>query len=72
VTPYCSRNQRIASGLSGSPAEQTIRNFCGYRVPPSEIDIIDRIAVGVANTLLTPWRERKSGCFPGSNPPWLW
>jgi hypothetical protein len=41
-------------------------------VPASEIDIIDRIAVGVANTLLTPWRERKSGCFPGSNPPWRW
>jgi hypothetical protein len=31
VFPYCSRNQRIASGLSGSPAEQTIRNFCGKR-----------------------------------------
>ena len=72
MIPYCSRNQRIASGLSGSPAEQTIRNFCGKRSPASSIAIIARIAVGVVNTFVTSWRERKSSCSAGSKPPSRW
>ena len=70
--PYCSRNQRIASGLSGSPAEQTRRKSHGYRVPAFSTAIIDRIAVGVVKTFVTLWRERKSSCLLGSKPPSRW
>ena len=66
------RNQRIASGLSGSPAEHTIRNFCGKRSLTSPRAIIARIAVGVVKTFVTSWRLRKSSCLAGSNPPSRW
>ena len=72
MIPYCSRTHLIASGFSGSPAEHMIRIFCGYRVPASVIDIIERIAVGVPKTLVTSWRERKSSCLAGSKPPSRW
>ena len=69
MTSYWSRNQRIASGFSGSPALHTRRKRCGYRVRASPMDIIERIAVGVAKTFVTSWRLRKSSCRPGSKPP---
>jgi hypothetical protein len=69
VTPYWSRNQRIASGFNGSPAEHTMRNFCGYFSPAFSMPIIERIAVGVVKTLVASWRDRKSSCLCGSKPP---
>ena len=69
MTPYWSRNHRIASGLSGSPAAQTMRNSCGYRVPASSIAIIERIAVGVPKTFVTRCFERNASCLWGSKPP---
>ena len=70
--PNCSRNQRIASGLSGSPALQTRRNFWGYRVPASATDIIERIAVGVVNTFVAPCSLSTASCLWGSKPPSRW
>ena len=69
MTPYWSRNQRIASGFSGSPAAQTMRNSCGYRVPASAMPIIERIAVGVPKTFVTRYFERNASCLAGSKPP---
>ena len=69
MTPYWVRNQRIASGLRGSPAEQTRLNFCGYLSPAPSTAIIARIAVGVVKTFVTSCRLKKSSCLCGSNPP---
>ena len=38
----------------------------------SEIDIIERIAVGVVNTFEAAWRDRKASCLCGSKPPSRW
>ena len=59
-----------AAGMT--PAEHTIRNLCGNRSPASSIAIIARIAVGVVNTLVAPWRDSTSSCLAGSKPPSRW
>ena len=72
MSPYWSRNQRIASGFSGSPAEQTIRKSCGYRLPASAMPIIARIAVGVVNTFVGRCLDSTASCCSGSKPPSRW
>jgi hypothetical protein len=69
VIPNCSRNQRITSGFSGSPAEQVMRNCCGYFLPASDTAVIARSAVGVVNMFVTPCFESWRSCSSGSKPP---
>jgi hypothetical protein len=59
----------MTSGFSGSPAEQTIRNFCGYLLPASATAVIARSAVGVVNMFVTSCLESCLSCSSGSKPP---